>query len=86
MGGSAGVGVLLLASISNRTIAIVALGLFAVFTAVSMSLLSSGLGLTLSRPHAQRAFARLAPALGVVSFAFGVWYALGAQGVLPYYF
>jgi hypothetical protein len=33
----------------------------------------------------QRSFARLAPAVGVVSLVFGVWYALGAQSVLPYY-
>jgi high-affinity nickel permease len=85
MGGSAGVGVLLLASITNRAVAVVALALFALFTAVSMSLLSSGFGLTLSRPRVQRSFARLAPAVGVVSLAFGVWYALGAQSVLPYY-
>jgi high-affinity nickel permease len=83
VGGSAGVGVLLLASISNRLVGVVALGLFALFTAVSMSLLSSGFGITLSRPQVQRSFARFAPALGVASLAFGVWYGLGAQGVLP---
>lgn len=86
MGGSAGVGVLLLASISNRTIAVAALALFAFFTAVSMAMLSSGFGLTLSRPRVQRSFARLAPMLGVASLTFGVWYALGAQHVVPYVF
>jgi len=85
MGGSAGVGVLLLASITNRAVAVIALALFALFTAVSMSLLSSGFGLALSRPRVQRSFARLAPAVGAVSLAFGVWYVLGAQSVLPYY-
>src|ERR671937_3280632 len=45
MGGSAGVGVLLLASIHNRAIAVIALALFASFTAVSMALLSTGFGL-----------------------------------------
>jgi hypothetical protein len=80
------VGVLVLASISDRLLAVVALGLFAFFTAVSMALLSSGFGLTLSRPRAQRSFARLAPALGALSLAFGVWYTLGAQSVLPYAF
>jgi high-affinity nickel permease len=85
MGGSAGVGVLLLASITNHAVAVIALALFALFTAVSMSLLSSGFGLTLSRPGVQRSFARLAPAVGIVSLLFGVWYALGAQSVLPYY-
>ena len=62
IGGSAGVGVLLLASIPSRPLAIVSLGVFAFFTAVSMSLLSSGFGLTLSRPRARRSFARVAPA------------------------
>jgi hypothetical protein len=32
----------------------------------------------------RRSFNRVAPALGIASLAFGVWYALGAQGVLPY--
>jgi hypothetical protein len=85
MGGSAGVGVLLLASISSHAVAAAALGLFALFTAISMSLLSSGFGMTLSRPRVQRRIAQVAPVLGVVSLAFGVWYALGAQSVLPYY-
>ena len=51
-----------------------------------MAILSTGFGLTLSSAPVQRSFARVAPVLGVVSLAFGVWYALGAQGVLPYYF
>jgi high-affinity nickel permease len=84
IGGTAGVGVLLLASIPSHALAIVCLGVFAFFTAVSMSLLSSGFGLTLSRPRVRRSFNRLAPALGVVSLAFGVWYALGAQSLVPY--
>jgi len=86
VGGSAGVGVLLLASIPSRPLAIVSLGVFAFFTAVSMSLLSSGFGLTLCRPRVRRSFARVAPALGLVSLAFGVWYALGAQSLVPYVF
>ena len=86
VGGSAGVGVLLLASIPSHALAIVCLGIFAFFTAVSMSLLSSGFGLTLSRPRVRRSFGQLAPVLGVVSLAFGVWYALGAQSLVPYVF
>ena len=86
IGGSAGVGVLLLASIPSHALAIVCLGIFAFFTAVSMSLLSSGFGLTLSRPRVRRSFGQLAPVLGVVSLAFGVWYALGAQSLVPYVF
>ncbi len=86
MGGSAGVGVLLLAAIHNHAVAVVALALFAFFTAVSMALLSTGFGLTLSSPRARRSFNRIAPALGVASLMFGVWYALGAMAITPYYF
>ncbi len=86
MGGSAGVGVLLLAAIHDRLVAVVALALFAFFTAVSMALLSTGFGLTLSSEPARRAFSRIAPALGVASLLFGVWYALGALQLMPYYF
>jgi high-affinity nickel permease len=85
-GGSAGVGVLLLASIGDHALALVALGLFAIFTAVSMSLVSSGFGWALTRPAMQRLFARLAPVFGLASLAFGIWYALGAQDLVPYYF
>ena len=86
MGGSAGVGVLLLATIDSHVIGVVALALFAFFTAVSMAILSTGFGRTLGSRPAQRSFARVAPVLGVLSFAFGVWYAAGAQNLLPYYF
>jgi hypothetical protein len=85
MGGSAGVGILLLAAIHNRAVAVLALGLFAFFTAVSMALLSTGFGLTLSSAPVRRSFNRIAPALGATSLMFGVWYALGALAVTPYY-
>jgi high-affinity nickel-transport protein len=86
MGGSAGVGVLLLAAIHDRGLAIGALALFAACTALSMALLSSGLGFTLGRARVRAFFLAAAPALGLLSFAFGVWYALGALNVAPYYF
>jgi high-affinity nickel permease len=82
MGGSAGVGVLLLATIRDHGLALAALAVFAFFTAVSMALLSTGLGATLAR----RRLPQLAPALGFTSLAFGVWYALGALSVAPYFF
>jgi len=85
MGGSAGVGVLLLASIHDRGLAVAALALFAACTAVSMATLSTGFGLTLSRPAVAGTLQRLAPALAVASLSFGVWYALGALEVAPYY-
>jgi high-affinity nickel permease len=86
MGGTAGVGVLLLAAIPDHTLAVVALALFALCTAISMALLSTGFGLTLGADRVRRSFGRVAPALGGLSLAFGVWYALGAQGVVPYVF
>jgi ABC-type nickel/cobalt efflux system permease component RcnA len=86
IGGSAGVGVLLLATIRSHALAVAALALFAFFTAVSMALLSTGFGLTLSSDRARRSFHRLAPALGAASLLFGVWYALGALQVAPYVF
>jgi hypothetical protein len=86
MGGSAGVGVLLLAAIPDRAEAVVALGLFAAFTAVSMALASSTFGYALSRPPVLRRFATMAPALGALSLVFGIWYSLGATGAVPYGF
>ena len=47
-----------------------------------MTLITTGFGLTL----AGKPLGRFVPALGTASLAFGLWYALGAQGVLPYYF
>jgi hypothetical protein len=82
MGGSAGVGVLVVASIESTLYGVVALGLLACFTAVSMALLSTGFGAGLTRLP----LLRLAPALGALSLAFGVWYSLGALSLAPYYF
>jgi ABC-type nickel/cobalt efflux system permease component RcnA len=84
VGGSAGVGVLLLATIQSRPLAVAALALFAVFTAVSMALLSTGVGAALASARAGRSLRRVVPALGIGSLAFGVWYALGALSLAPY--
>jgi ABC-type nickel/cobalt efflux system permease component RcnA len=86
IGGSAGVGVLLLAGIQDRLLAVAALGLFAGCTAISMALLSTGFGATLSSVAVRRSFHRVAPALACGSLVFGVWYALGALDVAPYVF
>jgi high-affinity nickel permease len=86
LGGSAGVGVLLLSAIPSHMLAVASLALFAFCTALSMALLSTGWAVTLGSAPARRSFARLAPAIGVVSLGFGVWYALGAQSLVPYYF
>jgi hypothetical protein len=86
MGGSAGVGVLLLASVESRVVAVVSLLLLAVFTAVSMTVLSSGFGSILVARPVRAAFAGFAPALGAVSLVFGLWYAAAAWSAAPYPF
>jgi high-affinity nickel-transport protein len=85
-GGSAGVGVLLLAAIPDHVQAVVALALFATFTAVSMALASTSFGWMLARDGVQRSMQAVVPALGALSLAFGVWYALGAVQAVPYVF
>jgi hypothetical protein len=82
VGGSAGVGVLLVASIESTAYGVAALALLAGFTAVSMALLSTGFGAGMTRLP----LIRLAPALGALSLAFGVWYSLGALSLAPYSF
>jgi high-affinity nickel permease len=86
VGGSAGVGVLLLAAIHDHAVALGALTLFAVLTAASMAALSTGLGMTLASAPVRRCFARVAPVFGAASLLFGLWYVLGAQGLAPYSF
>jgi hypothetical protein len=86
VGGSAGVGALLLATIDSRELAVAGLVVLAVFTAVSMTVLTTGLGATLSQQPVQRSLARIVPVLGLASLAFGAWYALGALELAPYYF
>jgi high-affinity nickel permease len=86
VGGSAGVGVLLLATVDVQALAVASLGVLAVLTAVSMTVLSTGFGLALTSEPARRSLSVLAPVLGVASIAFGAWYALAALHVAPYYF
>jgi hypothetical protein len=86
MGGSAGVGVLLLAGLPNHAEALVALVLFAAFTAVSMAIASTTFGYALSRDAVVRRVAPMAVGLGCLSLAFGVWYSLGALDAVPYLF
>jgi high-affinity nickel permease len=86
MGGSAGVGVLLLAAIPSETVAIVSLLLLALFTAVSMTIVTVGFGLTLTARPIAAASNTLVPALGALSLAFGVWYAAAAWALAPYPF
>jgi len=86
MGGSAGVGVLLLAAIPSETVAVASLLLLALFTAVSMTVVTAAFGLTLSRRPVAAASVTLVPVLGAVSLAFGLWYAAAAWALAPYPF
>jgi ABC-type nickel/cobalt efflux system permease component RcnA len=86
MGGSAGVGILLVASVESTALAVASLAVLAIFTAVSMTLLSGGFGRTLVTRPVSSAFGMMAPALGSVSLAFGVWYATSAWSLTPYPF
>jgi hypothetical protein len=86
IGGSAGVGAILLATIDNRALAVGGLVVLAAFTALSMTVLTTGFGATLARRPVQRSLTRVIPVLGVASLAFGAWYALGALELAPYYF
>jgi ABC-type nickel/cobalt efflux system permease component RcnA len=84
MGGSAGVGVLLLATIPDQAEAVGALMVFALGTAVSMAALSSAFGYAITRGPVLRRTLAFAPVMGVATLAFGGWYTLGAVGAVPY--
>jgi cytochrome c biogenesis protein CcdA len=79
-GGSAGVGILLIAGIGGDVQATVALLLFAAGTALSMALVSAAWGRLLVSSAVERRLALLAPAFGSASLAFGCWYGAGALG------
>ena len=78
VGGSAGVGVLLLASIADRAQATTALLVFALAAALAMATVSAALGLALGRTFIERRMVRLAPGLGALSLGFGIWYVAAA--------
>jgi ABC-type nickel/cobalt efflux system permease component RcnA len=85
-GGSAGVGVLLVAAVPGEGAAVAALAVLAAGTALSMASVSTFFGYAMTRGPLLRRFELAAPALGVVSLVFGVWYALGALEAVPYVF
>jgi cytochrome c biogenesis protein CcdA len=86
VGGSGGLTVLLLSTISDQAQAAGALLIFAAGTAISMAILSTAFGLVIAGGPIERNFERVAPVLGVLSMAFGIWYALGALGTVAYPF
>jgi ABC-type nickel/cobalt efflux system permease component RcnA len=78
LGGSAGVTLLLIGAISNQVEATIALFIFALATALSMSALSAGLGAVIASRAMARRLESAVPVLGVLSLTFGVFYALAA--------
>ncbi len=86
MGGSAGVGVLLLAAIPSTSLAVISLVVLAAFTAVSMTVVTTGFGATLASAPLRRSYAVAVPAIGSMSLAFGFWYAAAVWSLMPYPF
>lgn len=86
MGGSAGVSILLLASIDSQALAVASLVILAIFTAVSMTALTAAFGAMLMSRPVRGAFHTIAPVLGFASLAFGLWYAAAAWSLMPYPF
>jgi ABC-type nickel/cobalt efflux system permease component RcnA len=84
MGGSAGIGVLLLAAIPSKPLAVASLGVLAFFTGVSMTIATTGFGATLA--SRRDGMATAAPVIGLASLAFGLWYAAAVWSLAPYPF
>lgn len=86
VGGSGGLTLLLLSTIPGGAESAVALFLFATGTAASMALLSTAFGLAIAGGPIRHKFERVAPVLGALGIAFGLWYALGALRIIGYPF
>jgi high-affinity nickel permease len=78
LAGSAGVAILIVAAVPNRTMAVAALLVMVVGTAVSMSIISAAIGRAFTAAGARRAFNRSVPALAAAACLFGVWYSATA--------
>jgi hypothetical protein len=63
---------------------VASLGVLAVFTAASMTMLSTGFGLTLGSRPLRGSLGAVAPAFGALSLVFGVWYAAAVWSLMPY--
>lgn len=78
VGGSAAAGILIVSAAPTATASVLALLLFALGTAASMTLLTSLLGVILVRRSAAGKLGWMIPVLGVASLGFGLWYGLHA--------
>jgi hypothetical protein len=86
MGGSAGVGILLVASIHSTALSVLALVLLALFTAVSMTILSTAFGAALATRPLRTSFQAVAPVFALAGLAFACWYGAAAWALAPYPF
>ncbi len=77
-GGSAASGALVVGAAGASTQGAVALAVFALATAISMTAASALFGQLLGGVRLRRTVRLAVPALGVVSLVFGLWYAAGA--------
>jgi len=82
-GGSAGAGVLILAAVPSRSVALASLAILAAGTALSMTILSTGFGVTLARGSSALRYVQAAPLIAVGGIAFGLWYAFEALHAIP---
>jgi ABC-type nickel/cobalt efflux system permease component RcnA len=78
LGGSAGVGILLVGAVPGRAQGGIALLIFAGATAASMALISTAFGYALVNGALRRRGSDLVPWFGCASLLFGVWYSAGA--------
>jgi cytochrome c biogenesis protein CcdA len=85
-GGSAGVGVLLVAAVPDPAAATAALAVLALGTAISMTAVTALFGHALATGPLPRKFELAAPVLGAFSLLFGLWYGLAALNAVPYVF
>ncbi len=80
LAGSAAITVLIVASVSDRRLAMLALVLLALGTAASMTALSAVVGRALSGARHRRLLASAVPGLAGAALCFGVWYFAAAVG------
>src|SRR5919197_2699621 len=78
LAGSGAAAVLIVAAVPERGLALLALILLALGTAVSMTALSSLVGTAFGAAARRRTFAGAVPALAAASLCFGIWYAVAA--------
>ena len=81
-GGSAAVGILLVAAVPGQAASAAALVVFAGATAASMAIASAAFGSLVASRAVARRMATAAPAFGAFGLLFGAWYALAALGTL----